>query len=131
VEEITNNELKESWLVFQSQGQKFWIELEKVLAVLERCPIFTVPGSRKSALGIIVFQNRVIPTFYIPEFEKEPIQKDKNLLNFNIVLVIESQRGELGIAIDQVLKITNPPLTIQNTKPFSLEPILNAGESNE
>jgi purine-binding chemotaxis protein CheW len=91
-----------TYLTFQVGPEEYGIEIFKVREIIGMLPITPVPGSPTEMIGVINLRGKVIPVisvrtrFGMPAAEAHP---------HNVIIVVESRKGEIGLAVDRVAEV--------------------------
>jgi len=91
-----------TYLTFQVGPEEYGIEIFKVREIIGMLPITPVPGSPPEMIGVINLRGKVIPVISIrTRFGMPPVEAHPH----NVIIVVENQRGEIGLAVDRVAEV--------------------------
>jgi purine-binding chemotaxis protein CheW len=91
-----------TYLTFQVGPEEYGIEIFKVREIIGMLPITPVPGSPSEMMGVINLRGKVIPVISIrSRFGMAPVEAHPH----NVIIVVENQRGEIGLAVDRVAEV--------------------------
>ncbi len=117
-----NNKESNSYLTFRVGGENFAAHVNKVLNILELCPITRVPQAPEYMLGVINLRGSVLPVVDSRvKFGMKATENTKNTFIIVMEVLIDEKIVQIGALVDAVNEVAEvdeqnilPPPSIGN-----------------
>jgi len=117
-----NNKESNSYLTFKVGGENFAASVNKVLNILELCPITKVPQAPEYMLGVINLRGSVLPVVDSRiKFGMKATENTKNTFIIVMEVIIDDKIVQIGALVDAVNEVAEveqqnilPPPSIGN-----------------
>ncbi|GEM_PF-5016791 len=107
------------WFIWEWKDHLFTIEISRVVKVIERAQVFSVPLTGARVLGLIYYQEEAVPVIHpdlLPGYKQEA---DKSQILPQLILLIEWDQNKIGIPVDRVIRIVEDSEIVECQEDFS------------
>lgn len=87
-------------LICKIRNLKIGIEVNKIIEIVESKEITNLPPTFKTLRGMFNLRGNILPFLDIGEI----LFKEKKEGKFNYFVIVESEKGEIGIGIDEIIE---------------------------
>lgn len=110
---MINIEMQNKYLIFEVD-ERYAIEIEKVIEIIELMPITKVPETPSYIEGVINLRGQVIPVISLRERFKKPAKRNAKR---NCIIIISFDEIKLGLIVDTVLDLILIPADMVSPPP--------------